>query len=125
MGQRSHCNHRAMGVERAVWCVNFRPDTANDPTYVNGKGVVSVTHLATGQWTIKFTNAAYKIVGFSTGLGLGTPAVGSLSATFDNVGTNTPLEAVLSYVTSGAADIASGADNWISLIVEVELSKEG
>jgi hypothetical protein len=123
----SHCDHQAIGVCRKVWSVRFWPNTASDPDAdtIEGKGFTSVTHSATGQFLIKFTNPAYKVVGSHCGIGLATPAAAHLSVTFDNVGTNDPLEATLSHFTTALADIAADADNWLSLTVEVELSKEG
>jgi hypothetical protein len=114
-----------MGIEREVRSVRFRPDTAANPdtAYIFGKGVASVTHAATGQWLVTFKDPAYKIVGFSTGVGLATPAAAHVSVTFANVGTNNALTATISHFTTALADIASDADNWLSLTVEVEMSK--
>ena len=115
---------RGFGVQRETRCVRFRPDTANAPTYINDDGsVASITHAATGQWLITFRDPAYRVCGHSEGLSLATPAAGHLSVTFANEGTSTALTATLSHFTTALADIASDANNWLSLTVEVELSK--
>ena len=125
MSYTTRTPQKTIGVNRSVWTVRFRPDTAANPTYIQGKAAFSVVHTATGQWTVTFRDAAYKVVGHSCGVSLATPAAAHMSVTFANEGTNTALTALVSHFTTALADIASDANNWISLTVEVENSRAG
>jgi hypothetical protein len=115
---------RGVGVQiKQLYC-RFRPDTASDPSTIYGQGVLDVTHLTTGRWTVSFNEAALRCLAIIPGVEVSTSSNDyAITCTPSNEGTTTPLSIVVTNNVGGTpTDIASHTQNWISLVVVVEES---
>lgn len=118
--RQQHTALQAIGREQLQLSCRFLTNGSSDPATYYGQGVKSVTHTATGKWKVTFYEQGKRAVGCALGLGLATPAAGTLSAVIDDEGTGGEISVTVSHFTSALADIAADADNWISVILDVE-----